>query len=564
MIYEMLPNETLTDLIKYAGDVKKDVFPDFVQIERFSNGEPRLFEYKLEDVRSGKTKVVLVNGDIVRIKAISKPMDQYVDVEGSVYYPGRFDLASNPTVGKLIINAKPTYEAKTDLLFVERIRPDETIEMISVPFPGTKPGEKDFALQPRDHVRIMNQATYRDIEKIAVVGQVRLPFEKSFALNDRITIKQAIDMAGGLKTSAYPVAYIFRRNVFNPIEVKYIRVELSQSDKIELQPGDQLNIYDNSTYTNVGEVRVFGAVKNPNKLTYDPSLTLRDVLTHSGGFTPGAAFNRVEIFRTTLSSTEKAKLEMITLTVDSGYHVVTPKNFALQPYDQVVVRLTPEFKMGRSIEINGEVEYPGAYALESKQVTLSEVIKMAGGLLPAADTYGSGLFRPYRKRGNISMNLEKTMLHTNNLKYDPILFDGDVININRLENTVSIRETGTRMAQYSFNSDSLDFKNAIYQGSRSAKWYIKNFAGGFQKEANRNSVTVTLANDQMLSTTRVFLFFRKYPKVKPGAMITLQMKPTKEVAIGTKTDWDLISGRTTAALTTVLTLYILVNQLSKL
>jgi len=66
MTYEMLPNETLTNLIQYAGDVRMDVFPDFVQIQRYINGEQKLFEYDLKDVRSGKTKVDLINGDIVR------------------------------------------------------------------------------------------------------------------------------------------------------------------------------------------------------------------------------------------------------------------------------------------------------------------------------------------------------------------------------------------------------------------------------------------------------------------------------------------------------------------
>jgi hypothetical protein len=256
--------------------------------------------------------------------------------------------------------------------------------------------------------------------------------------------------------------------------------------------------------------------------------------------------------------------------VDSNYQVVSPKIFALNPFDQVVVRMTPEFTIGRTVEINGQVEYPGTYALESKQITLSQIIKMAGGLLSDADPYGSGLFRTYRKRGNISMDLEKTMSHKTNLKFDPILFEGDVVNINRLENTVSIRGIGTRMSQYSIHADSTGHadsslvKNVIFQGKRSAKWYIENFAGGFEKRANHNSVTVTLANDQMLSTTHTFLVFRKYPKAKPGSIISLQMKPDIEKPVeGNNNKLDATLSRTTQALTAVLTLYLLVNQLTK-
>ncbi|HEX7584384.1 MAG TPA: polysaccharide biosynthesis/export family protein, partial [Prolixibacteraceae bacterium] len=109
MAYEMLPDETLIDLIHFAGDVNMNVFPDFVQIQRYINGEQRLMEYKLEDVRSGKIKVPLLNGDIIRIKAIGKPMDQFVEASGSVYYPGKYDLSSNPTLKSLLASAKPTY-----------------------------------------------------------------------------------------------------------------------------------------------------------------------------------------------------------------------------------------------------------------------------------------------------------------------------------------------------------------------------------------------------------------------------------------------------------------------
>jgi len=526
MSYEMLSNETLTDLFHYAGGLTMNVYPNFVQIKRFVDGEERLLEWNLADVQSAKVKVPLMNGDVVRIKAIGKPMDQYVDVEGSVYYPGRFDLSANPTLSSLLANAKPTYQAKTDMLFIDRIRPDSTVELLTIPFPNEKTGVSDFSLQARDLVRIMNKANYRDVDTLAVSGQVRKPFLKIIGLTDRVTVKQAIEMAGGLKNSVYPVAYIFRRNLFNPTEIKYIRIELSQADNIELQAGDKLNIYDNATYSNVGELRVFGAVKTPKGFTYDATMTISDLLTNAGGFTVGAAFNRVEVFRTTLSPTEKTKLSMITLQVDSNYQVISPKNFNLQPYDQVVVRLTPGFTLGRSVELNGQVKYPGTYVLESKQTTLSDVIKLAGGLLSDADPYGARFFRTYNNRGNISMNIKDAMRHKGSVYQNPILFEGDVININRLENTVSILQNGTRMGQYSVHNDGDSIKNIVFQGRKSAGWYIWNFAGGFQKDADRNSVTVTYPNNQMQSTKR-FLFFRNYPTVVSGSTITMIMDTKK-------------------------------------
>ena len=167
-------------------------------------------------------------------------------------------------------------------------------------------------MQARDRIQILNLTTYRDVASIQVSGQVRNPFEKSFALNDKLTVRKAIDMAGGLKTSVYPVAYIFRKNLFNPSKTSYLRVDLSKAGEVWLQPGDQLNLYDNSTYTNIGEVKISGAVKTPHGFTFDPTLTLQDVLTNVGGLTISAARNRIEVFRTILSPTEKVKIEKLT------------------------------------------------------------------------------------------------------------------------------------------------------------------------------------------------------------------------------------------------------------
>ena len=562
MSYEMLDGESLTDLIKYAGGLAMNAYPEFIQVQRFINGEQKLLEWNLTDITSGKTNVNLTDGDTVRIKSINKPIDAFVEVVGSVYYPGKFDLNSNRTLNKLLSNAKPNYQAKTDLLFVERIRPDSTVEFLTVPFPDTN-NAPDFNLQGRDVVHIMNQVSYRDVDTISVIGQVRKPFARKFALNDRITVAQAIEYAGGLKESVYPVAYIFRRNLFVPTEMKYIRIELETAGSMELQPGDQLNIYDNTTYKNIGEIRISGAVKTPSSYTFDPSMSLRDLLTNAGGFNVGAAFNRVEVFRTVLSKTEKTKLQLITLQVDSAYQLVQPRTFTLQPYDQVVVRMTPEFTLGRTVELNGQVKYPGVYVLESRNATLYNIITKAGGLLKDADPYGASFFRTYNNRGAITVQVRRAMRHPNNLSQNPILFEGDVININRMENTVAILETGTRMSQYSIDTTTNQVRNIVFQGYRSAGWYIRNFAGGFQKNADRRSVTVTYANNQMESTNR-YLFFNQYPTVQPGSIITLKMDPKKieaELKPKEKVDWESTVSKGLATLMSTLSVILLLRSL---
>lgn len=560
MRYEVIDKETLKDLIDYAGGLTSNAYPNFVQIERRENGEVNFLEFDLSEVISGKHKVNLAAGDIVRIKASSKPMENYVSISGDVYYGGSFDLEKNRSLKELIAKAEPRYTARTDYVFVERTRPDETVEVLTVPFPGVD-GNPDFELQERDAVRVLELASYRDVETISVQGQVRAPFTKSFGLNDRMTVSQAIEYAGGLKPSVFPVAYIFRKDVSNPDKMQYIRINLESDGEQFLQPGDRLNVYDNTTYTNVGEVRVSGAVKSPMGTTYDETLTIHDLLSMAGGFAVGAAYDKVQVFRVDISDSEAAKLECIQLKVDENYNPVGGE-FQLQPYDHIVVRMTPDFTMGRSIELNGRVKYPGTYVLSDSKTQLWEIIEMAGGLLDDADPYAR-LFRTYNNRGNIGLDLRKVKSQKGKLSNDPILMDGDVINIVRQENTVVIRETGTRMGQYVPADYSASQKIVLYQGPHSAAWYIRHYAGGFVKVANKNSVTVTMPNNQTESTKR-FLGLRNYPTVQPGGVITVSIDQEKQEKIDTpkeKIDWGAEMRSTLSALTSVVSIYLLIDRL---
>lgn len=565
MQYEMIESETLTDLIELAGGLTYNAYPEFVQIERQENGELSYQEFKLSEIMSGK-KVSLRPGDIVRIKSSARPLENYVEISGDVYYGGRFDFENNKSLKDLIEKAEPRYTVKKDYVIVERTNPDETVEVITVPFPGEE-GNPDFTLQARDRVTVLEQADFRDTENIAVNGQVRRPFTRSFGLNDRMTIGQAIELAGGLKPSVYPVAYITRKDISNPDKREYLRINLDGDKDKFLQPGDVLTVYDNTTYTNIGEVRIAGAVKNSVGVTYDPNLTVHDLIMMAGGFEVGAAYNKVEVFRVNISETEEVDYEVVTLSVDQDYNVTDP-SFQLLPYDHIVVRMTPNFTTGRTVELSGRVKYPGVYVLEDSRTQLSKIIELAGGLSDDADPFTSVFRTEGRHRGRIGINLSDVNKRKGKLDKDPILMDGDVINVSRQENTVVIRALGTRMNQYVPDEFSAEQKTVIYQGPKTAAWYIKNFAGGYEKYADRKSVTVTMPNNQTRGTKQ--FIFRATPKVEAGSVITLRMdqdkiddRNRKMEEPKTKVDIESVAAKTLSGVTSVVSIIILSRNLLK-
>ena len=560
MRYELVEGESLKNVIEYAGGLRYNAYMENAQIERREDGEVKYLEFSLTNVMSGSQKIELKNGDKIRIRTQNKPMEDYVAIEGGVYYGGSYDLAKNKSLQTLIDNAKPTYTAKTDFVLVERTRPDETVEVMTVPFPGVD-GNPDFELEARDKVTVLSLSDYRDVETISISGMVRKPFTRNFGLNDRMTVNQAIEMAGGLKESVYPVAYITRRDLTNRAKKQYLPIMLESDGDTELQPGDELNVYDNSTYTNVGEVRISGAVKAPFGTTYDETLTIHDMIMMAGGFEVGAAYDRIEVFRLNISDSKGVSFDRLTIEVDDDYYPV--HDFQLQPFDNIVVRMTPDFTKGRTVELSGRVKYPGVYMLDDNKTQLWEIIQLAGGLLDDADPYAR-VFRTYRNRGTIGVNLKKAKGNKGKMDSDIILMDGDVINIVRQENIVSIREIGTRMAQYVPDEFSSASKTVVYDGGHNAAWYIRNYAGGFQKVANKNSVTVTYPNNQTDGTKRNFFGIRRYPKVQPGGVITVSIDREKREKLDTpkeKINWSNTFNQSITTLTSVISLIVLVDRL---
>ena len=558
MKYEITGKENLKDLIAYAGGTTVDARPDYIKITRIIEGEEKLFEYDLSKILESKKTVELKNGDRVDILSIKRPLEYYVDISGEVYYPGRFDLQSNPTLSALLTNAQPSYNAKTDIVFIERTRPNQTIELLSLPY-----GENlDYKLQPRDKVQILDLKTYTDQMKFSVIGSVRKPFTRTLSFEDKLTIGKALEMAGGLTPTANKNAYIFRKNWSNPEQTTYIPVDVKRDSLVQLRAGDQLNIYDETTFTDFGNIRISGAIRKTQNLGYDSSISLHDLIVNAGGLTTGAAYNKLEVFRVNLSTTQEVQFETIVVEVDSDYQLVSPDSFQLQPYDHVVVRMTPEFNFGKTIEINGQVKYPGVYVIDNNKTTLAEVIEVAGGLLDDADKYGSTLFRTYRNRGNISFELGANLSNRKNINKNPILFDGDVINVNPIENTVTIFSEATRKSQFQ-DGEGRVFQNIVYQGNKSAKWYIKNFSGGFLKDADKKSVVVTLPNNQNIGTKR-FLGFNKYPKVLPGSTIRLKMDDEKQRKLlepKEKVDIETTLSKSLSTLTSILSVILLVERL---
>jgi len=555
MKYELTGKEGLQELFGFAGGINYNTYVEFVQVERNQADSVVLLEYKLSDILNGTQSAILLDGDIVRVRENTRPLERFTEVEGAVYYPGRYELQKDMRLGALITKVQLMPEAKNDFFFVERLQRDSTVKISKV----TAADASNFVLEPRDRVQVFNKSLYANQDLLEVVGSVRAPVLRAIPFGEQVPLADVVELAGGLLPMALELAQVMRRDVMSPGKVEYYAVDLLKPAGFKLQAGDKLIVYDKRTFVLGSSVSIAGSVKDTLTTLYSPTLTIPELIKMAGGFTRSATSARLDVFRLGYGENGSGYTRF-ELEVDSSYNVIAPTtSFTLMPFDKVVVRDLPMFNLDRTVMLKGQVKYPGVYALEAKQVHLSDVLEQAGGLNSLADRRHALLIRPYNKIELIGINLQKALQRKGSLRFDPVLLAGDTISIPAYQNTVGVRVQGTRQADLivaGIRTDSLRLNSVssyFYANSRNAGWYIKEYAGGFAKRADKKSVTVAYPDGSVRGTRKIFFFFRKYPTVRPGTLVSLTTKEETSRGPGgeKKVDWDNVISKIMAAATTL-------------
>ena len=556
MYYELKGNEGINELFDFAGGLKVDAYTGLIQIESIENNKPILNDYALSDILSKKITVVLKNGDKVTVKGITESYKDFVSISGPLNYIGKYPLNSTPSLKALFNKAIVKPEAKTDLIFLIRKKIDNTQEIIALNFDSISAGKAtDLLLQKEDQVTVFEQSKYVEQFKISVAGEIRSPFERSFSYSNKITINEALNFAGGLTTAAADFGYIYRTNPFNAKVTTYIPVSLKNESNFELQPGDQLVVLNKDQYKLESSVIIQGNVNKPTSLRYDASLTIKDLMTIAGGPTISTNLGAIDVFRLNFTNYKNPTKIRLSLEVDKDFNIINDSTFLLQPYDLIVLRTISEFKLLETIQINGEVINTGPFVVKTNRYYFSDLIKDANGFTSSADKKNTSLLRYKENIGIISFDARKAIKRPRS-KFDPILVEGDIVAVPELKNVITISTSGTKTSLISKNLSI----NTAFLGNYSAKWYINKSAGGFTKNADKNSVFV-LSPNGAIHGTRHFLFFRKYPKVQRGDKITLISNPKTDKTNKERKplDWDKLSSKIVA----FITVFVLVQQLAK-
>ena len=570
--------EGLRELLDFAGGYTQDAIRNKFQIERFVENRKVIIDIDLFDENGKINEFILNDGDIVTVKTITVEAENYFEINGAVYNPGRFENKTGMRISDALDIVGMLADTKTDFALLIRRNEDGSSSYYNLDLEAILAGrgndETDMLIKNEDRFTIWSKRRYVDEVFIEVTGAVRDEIKTTFlGLEKSMKVTEAIKMAGGLSRDASGIAFIHRQDPLKEFEKQYIRVNLNKAmtdpvsgEDIYLMPFDKLEVMSQNIFNEERSVGIYGAVNYPGQYQYGRNMSLRDLVTLAGGFRLAASTDNIEISRIIIEDNKPTKINVAKVSMDRDLFTESDNlaSFILETYDMVMVRYIPEFEMQNMVTINGEVSYPGTYTISTRQEKLSDIIARAGGLTPYAIADGATLFRNENGMGYIIMKLDDALKNPNS-RHNYFLRDSDVINIPAQKDFVTIlgatRVFDVYKDEIALNQSGIHVP--YFKGKR-AMFYINNYAGGVNENASKKDIFVEHPNGEVKRTIN-FGLFRVYPKVSKGSMVKVEYKKLKpqDDKDEKEIDWSKLLSDSVAQISTIMMMVVLFRTLSQ-
>ncbi len=505
-----------------------------------------LFEPKVEN------NVILQDGDHIIVDAYLNR----VSLTGSVKYSAKYELVDGETFESLMRFSGGFGEsAFREFVTVERkngrmksivlIRADEF---------------KTALLQNGDSVHV-GAVMDRFDNRISISGAVMRPGNYEFTQG--MMLSDLLKEAHGAREDAFKGrANISRQN--EDLTLKNIAFDLNAvvegSQDILLKNEDMVIIPSIFDLRKKLTIEIAGEVRVPGIYPYLSEMTVEDLIGISGGFKESASKSIVEVARQVKHDKEiiGGIADVFIFKIDENLSLTeSASTFELMPFDVVLIKRSPFYQEQKLVKIEGEVLYPGYYALERRGDKVSDIIERSGGLTEFAYTKGATVLRRTEfqsqysdiidgnRRGNdltvdqyrserlkelqeldsipefdselrelasIGINLEESLKYPGS-EYDLILKEGDVISVPRELQTVRVR------------GHVLYPNTVLYEPGEGFRRIISK-VGGFTDNARSGKSYVVYANGSA-QRTKGFLFFKNYPNIEPGAEVIVPRRLKK-------------------------------------
>ena len=286
-IYELLPNETLADIIHYAGGLKANSH-QIIQVYRPGSSVQKSITHLINLTKN--PNFILQNGDKIKLYEIAISNHE-VYVYGQVKYPGSFAFdTENETTLLNILKLAGGISDKTylqtmyqDVGEIIRNHPEsEYPEVLKFNIRKLILGDPDEnkLLQNWDIVLIRQNPNFRSPKKVTLIGEVKIP--GIYTIQKKMeNLDDILKRAGGFTSKAFQGGMQLYRNE------KQVALK---NFEIVLLDGDSLMVPEHP-----GVVQILGEVNRPGLVQYNKNKSLKEYLESAGGFTQYAGKNDITI-----------------------------------------------------------------------------------------------------------------------------------------------------------------------------------------------------------------------------------------------------------------------------
>lgn len=538
-----------------------------------------VYDYILNGRLTGNVR--LADNDVI----VVGPYDCIVDVVGQVKRPMAYEMRKDESLATLLKYAGGfTSKAYTKGVQLNRISGDRYSAYNVLEFDMS-----GFKLMDGDSVTV-DSILERYENTVQIKGAVFHPGMYDWGVNNN-TVRSLIESAGGLTEDAFSTHAVLHRmkpdRVRRVLSVDVEGIMSGTVADLPLENEDILFIPFRGETLNQRTLTIHGEVQMPGVYEYAEEETIEDFILQAGGLTDAASTARVNVSRrisdpkATEATNEIAK--MFSFTIKDGLVVDGDRSFTLEPYDEVYVRRSPAYQPQKNVVIEGEILFPGQYALSTKSQRLSELVKASGGVTEQAFVRGARIERvmtedeKFRNRQVLDMirqkgqaaGLDQVMQDEQSADYD-INQGRDSIDNDTIRYSVGIEldkalanpgsdydiilKEGDRLIIPEYNgtvkiNGNVMYPNTVaYSDGKNYKWYV-NQAGGFGNRSKKSRTFVVYQNGTVSKA--------KKAKIEPGCEIIVPSKTT--------TAGELIGqvGAVGTSMATLLTLLISVVNLVK-
>jgi protein involved in polysaccharide export with SLBB domain len=136
------------------------------------------------------------------------------------------------------------------------------------------------------------------------------------------------------------------------------------------------------------QVRVGGKVKVPGEYPLEPGMRVSDLVRAGGSLDQSAYEGRAELTRYAIIDGESRKTELIEIDIKRIRAGDAVADLELKPFDTLLIKETPMWAQQESVELRGEVRFPGRYPIFRGE-TLRSLMARAGGMTDLAFVEGA-------------------------------------------------------------------------------------------------------------------------------------------------------------------------------